>query len=210
MSIPNTSRSLTMTSLLPPAGLMRSCVARMRRALGLWGRFTLNSNRSGTQLHMAGGVCRIVQLPDGGRSLVEKHAHPHVKLASLEGGLRRQETELIEFHTVLVSMQTFASLGQLDPNLSLSEHADLCLTVRAAGKSVFLEPTAAITHLPPTRINRVDSKYFQFRWSEEWMERTVRRLQEKYQLSETDPEMDHLKRWVRQYRREYRWRFWHR
>ena len=163
-----------------------------------------------TQLHMAGGVCRIVQLPDGGRSLVEKHAHPHVKLASLEGELSRQETELIEFHTVLVSMQTFASLGRLDPNLSLSEHADLCLTVRAAGKSVFLEPTAAITHLPPTRINRVDSKYFQFRWSEEWMERTVRRLQEKYQLSETDPEMDHLKRWVRQYRREYRWRFWHR
>ena len=42
-----------------------------------------------TQLHMAGGICRIVQLPDGGRSLVEKHDHAHVKLTALEFELGR-------------------------------------------------------------------------------------------------------------------------
>ena len=154
-----------------------------------------------TQLHMAGGICRIVQLPDGSRSLIEKHDHAHVKLAALEFELGRRETELIEFHTALVSMQAFAKLGRLDPNLSLSEHADLCLQVRAAGKSVFLEPRAGVTYLPPTLPNRSDSKYFQFRWNAKWVERTIARLKEKYQLSEADPEMVALRSWVNHYRR---------
>jgi hypothetical protein len=118
----------------------------------------------------------------------------------LEVELSRRETELIEFHTLLVSMQAFDKLGPLDPNLSLSEHADLCLQVRAAGKSVFLEPTAAVTYLPPMLGNRSDSKYFQFRWSEEWAERSIARLQEKYQLSEADPEMVGLRGWVNHHR----------
>jgi GT2 family glycosyltransferase len=162
-----------------------------------------------TQLHMAGGICRIVQLPDGRCSLVEKHHYAHVKLPSLDLELSRQETELIEFHTALVSVQALAKLGPLDPNLSLSEHADLCLQVRAAGKSVFLEPTAAVTYLPPTLAKPSDRKYFQFRWSAEWVERTIARLREKYQLSEADPEMVKLRAWVNRHRRQMpRVRWW--
>jgi GT2 family glycosyltransferase len=169
---------------------------------GAWvvGPLYFESEPECTRLHMAGGICHIVQLPDGSHSLVEKHYHAHVKLASLEVELSRRETELIEFHTLLVSMQAFDKLGPLDPNLSLSEHADLCLQVRAAGKSVFLEPTAAVTYLPPTLGNRSDSKYFQFRWSEEWAERSIARLQKKYQLSEADPEMVGLREWAKHHR----------
>jgi GT2 family glycosyltransferase len=156
-----------------------------------------------TQLHMAGGVCRIVQLPDGSRSLVEKHDHAHVKLASLGVELSRGETELIEFHTALVSMKAFAKLGRLDPNLIIAEHADLCLLVRAAGKSVFLEPAARVTYVPPVRADRLDRKYFQFRWSNEWMERSVARLQEKYQLLGTDSEMVVRREWIDGHRRRY-------
>jgi hypothetical protein len=156
-----------------------------------------------TRLHMAGGVCRVVQLPDGSRSLVERHDHAHVKLAALGVELSRRETELIEFHTALVSMQTFAKLGRLDPNLIMAEHTDLCLQVRAAGKSVFLEPAARVTWVPPTRADRLDTKYFQFRWSNEWTERTVARLREKYQLSATDPEMVGYRDWINDHRRRY-------
>jgi hypothetical protein len=114
--------------LVAPAWL--DALVRCADETGAWlvGPLYFESEPECTQLHMAGGICRIVQLPDGGRSLVEKHTHAHVKLGSLDGGLNRQETELIEFHTVLVSMQAFAQLGRLDPDLGLSEHADLCLS----------------------------------------------------------------------------------
>ena len=177
---------------------------------GAWvvGPLYFESQPECSRLHMAGGTCRVVQLPDGSRSLVEKHYHAHVELASLEVELSRRETELVEFHTVLVSMQAFAKLGRLDPTLSLSEHADLCLQVRAAGKSVFLEPTAAVTYLPPTQANRSDCKYFEFRWSADWAERTIARLKEKYQLSEADPEMVGLTAWVNYHRGRMPSRWW--
>jgi GT2 family glycosyltransferase len=153
-----------------------------------------------TQLHMAGGTCRIVELPDGGRSFIERHDDAHVKLSSVESKLTRHETELVEFHTMLVSMQAFAKLGPLDQNLSMSEHSDLCLQIRSAGRSVFIEPAAAVTYLTPTENNRLDKKYFDFRWSEESTERNIARLKEKYRLSERDPEMEALKRWVANHR----------
>jgi GT2 family glycosyltransferase len=153
-----------------------------------------------TQLHMIGGTCRVVERADGSRSLVERHDYAHVKLASLDIKLKRQETELVEFHTMLIAMEAFAKLGPLDPHLSMSEHADLCLAVRAAGKSVFLEPAAAITYLVPMRANRFDRDYFHFRWSEQGTERTIARLQEKHRLSKADPEMADLRKWVRGHR----------
>jgi GT2 family glycosyltransferase len=153
-----------------------------------------------TQVHMAGGTCRIVELPAGGRSFFERHDEEHVKLLSVQSKLGRHETELVEFHTMLVSMQAFAKLGPLDPNLSLSEHSDFCLQVRAAGKSIFIEPAAAVTYLTPTENNRLDKKYFDFRWSEKSTERTIARLKQKYRLSERDPEMDRLRTWVANHR----------
>jgi GT2 family glycosyltransferase len=151
-------------------------------------------------LHMSGGTCRIVELPDGRRSFVERHDHAHVKASSVRAPLVRHETELIEFHTVLVSMQAFAALGPLDPALTISEHADLCLQVRATGKSVFIEPTAAISYLVPVCASHLDYDYFHFRWNAQSIERSIARLIEKYRLAEDDPEMSALRDWVNKQR----------
>jgi hypothetical protein len=67
--------------------------------------------------------------------------------------------------------------------------------------SVFIEPEAVVTYVPPWRLDIGDLEYFQLRWSEAWLEASIRRLTKKYNLSETDPEMDALRYWVRSHRR---------
>lgn len=162
-----------------------------------------------TQLHMAGGTCRIVERADGTRAMIERHEHSHVKLDKLPAKPVRRATELLEFHTMLVRMQAFAELGPLDPNLILAEHADFCLSVRAAGHSIYLEPEAAVTYLPPRRANRFDRDYFHFRWSEKKSESTISRLQDKYRLSGPDSGVEALRRFVRNHRtRVPMSRFW--
>lgn len=183
-------------ALVAPGWL--KALVRCADETGAWvvGPLYFENEPERAHLHMAGGTCRIVELADGGRSLVERHDHAHVKASSVDAPLVRRETELVEFHTALVSMQAFAELGPLDPNLNVSEHADLCLQVRAAGKAVFLEPAAAVTYLVPVCGSPLDYGYFHFRWSEESTERNIARLIEKYQLSEDDPEMSALREWV--------------
>ena len=112
------------------------------------------------------------------------------------------ETELIEFHTVLVSMQAFRELGPLDEGLLCNaEHGDLCLTVRNAGHSVYLEPAAQITYAPPKRLEPDDEAFFLLRWSEAWAAATHRRIDEKWNLTRGNRETKRARRWVADHRR---------
>ncbi|MFN2383169.1 MAG: glycosyltransferase family 2 protein, partial [Gemmatimonadota bacterium] len=91
-------------------------------------------------IHMAGGVLHIRQ-EGGERTLFEKDYHPGVRLADLPAPLERREVEMVEFHCLLVRMETFARLGALDEALqNVREHEDLCLAVRQAGGTIWLEP----------------------------------------------------------------------
>ena len=156
----------------------------------------------GERIHMSGGTCRITEFGDRGRSYVERHHNPHIDLARAAFDRRRYETELIEFHVVLVRMTVFERIGRLDPELTcMFEHGDLCLQVRQAGGSVFIEPEAIVTYVPPQRLQQADREYYQLRWSEAWMEATIGRLIEKYGLSKADLEIDKARGWVRHHRR---------
>jgi GT2 family glycosyltransferase len=156
----------------------------------------------GHRIHMFGGECRIETLPDGRRDYVERHAFAHQLLSDVTEQLARRETELIEFHSVLVAMEAFRQLGPLDERLMCNaEHGDLCLQVRRAGHRVFLEPRSRITYAPPRRLSGADLKYFRLRWSEAWSQANCRALIEKWGLSPQAPGIGRAGKWVAGHRR---------
>jgi glycosyltransferase involved in cell wall biosynthesis len=187
-------------SLVAPGWL--DALLRCADETGAWvvGPLYIERALEGERIHMSGGICRIAELPDGGRSYFERHHNQFVPHAQATG-LDRQETELVEFHAVLARMAAFEKIGPLDPELTcMFEHGDFCLSVRRAGGSVFFEPAASVTYVLPQQLEAADRKYFLLRWNEGWLEGTIRRLTEKYGLSKTDPEMDIARAFVRSQR----------
>ncbi len=154
------------------------------------------------RIHMFGGECRIDQAPDGGLDYVERHHFAHQRLTDVRETFERRETELIEFHTVLVAMEAFRRLGPLDDGLLCNaEHGDLCLSVRAAGQRVFVEPRSRITYAPPKRLYGADLDFFRLRWSEAWGEASDRRLREKWNLAPDAPGSEQAMQWIAGHRR---------
>jgi GT2 family glycosyltransferase len=154
------------------------------------------------RLHMAGGLCRVQEDELGRRYYLERHHHAHRVYREIGGQLERHETELIEFHTVLVAMAAFERLGPLDERLlGHCEHGDLCLSVRQAGQRVFLEPRSRITYIPPQRLEKADREFFFLRWSEAWATASMRRMVEKWNLCPDHPEVKASLEWIREHRR---------
>ena len=140
-----------------------------------------------TKIHMAGGTAHI-EVRDGKRYLSERHHVPGRWLKDCQGELKRTQTELVEFHCLLARTERLQSLGPLDTELlSDFEHLDLCLAVREAGGTVWIEPEAVVNWITPPPLAWSDLPYFMLRWSEAWNLASLRHFREKWWLSEDDP-----------------------
>ena len=85
---------------------------------------------------------------------------------------------------MLVRTDVLDRIGPLDEELrSLHEHIDLGLSVRKAGGSVFIEPKALTSYVPPPPGEWWDLPYFMLRWSEEWNSASVRHINHKWGYS---------------------------
>lgn len=134
-------------------------------------------------VHMAGGTVHIKE-QEGKRILYEEQYHLNTPLAEVRAPLRRQTCGHLEFHCMLVRTDVFERLGPLDEELlSVHEHIDFCLAVRNAGGSVYLEPKAVTTYVPPPPCKWWDLPFFMLRWSEEWNLATARHFNEKWGVS---------------------------
>lgn len=141
-------------------------------------------------IHMAGAELKIVE-NGAGRKLRERHRFSNVPLMQVREQLVRQRTDLIEFHCMLVRMDVFDRLGRLDEGLmSVLDHVDFCLAVANAGGSIFIEPAAVAAHLAPPPFALYDLPYFFLRFSDAWLESSVRRFAQKHQLALTDDEFN--------------------
>ncbi len=135
-------------------------------------------------VHMAGGESGIAE-EDGKRAYYEHHHYVDKPLADALTQLHRQETDIVEFHCMLVRHDAFQQIGPLDEALlSAPEHADFCLTVREAGGSIYLEPRAVVTQLAPPPVAWSDLPFFALRWNPEWNHRSTMRFHEKWNLSD--------------------------
>lgn len=142
----------------------------------------------GTQVHLAGGEARIyieIAKELAERKVREKHYFKNLPLAEIPIRLKRQECELAEFHALLVRTDIFDTIGQLDEKLlGNREHLDFCLTVIDAGKTIYCEPDAVVTYVPPKNLTLADLSYFQLRWSDAWELSSLEYFRKKWDLTE--------------------------
>ena len=136
-------------------------------------------------IHCAGGESHIVTDVKGRRHLREKMYKQGHRVEDMLPQLKRMETELAEFHCVLVRTEIFDRIGNLDPQmLCTKEHLDFCMTVREAGGTVYFEPDCVVTYVPGPPLELSDMHFYMLRWSDEWMRNSLQRLREKWELSE--------------------------
>jgi GT2 family glycosyltransferase len=137
-------------------------------------------------VHVAGADLSIVE-DDGTRRLAEKGRHVNRPVAEVRPVLRREPIDLVEFHCMLVRTDAFGRIGLLDEKLlSFLDHIDFCLAVRQAGGVLYFEPEAVVTHLAPPPFAWMDLPCFLLRWSNAWLQPSVRHFAIKHRVSEAD------------------------
>ncbi|WP_421655576.1 glycosyltransferase family 2 protein [Leptothermofonsia sp. ETS-13] len=138
-----------------------------------------------TEVHFAGGESHVWVDSTGRRRLREKMYQQGQKVAELRPRLQRQETELAEFHCVLVRREVFDRLGFLDEQLfNTKEHLDFCMSVRQMGGTVYFEPDCVVTYVPGPPLELSDLHYYMLRWSDAWTLGSLHRLRDKWNLAE--------------------------
>jgi GT2 family glycosyltransferase len=151
-------------------------------------------------IHMAGGDAFLEDNAEG-RWLYEVHRYVGEPLAHVRHRLRREPTQVVEFHVMLVQSDALRRLGPLDEGLMCTrEHLDLCLRVLRAGGAIYLEPRAVITNLQPPPVAWSDLPFYLLRWSDEWTHTTYQRLAETWGVD--DGRNVDLRRRIHTYRRQ--------
>jgi GT2 family glycosyltransferase len=161
-----------------------SALLRCADETGAWAVAPVYFERTATarRLHMAGARVAIVE-QNGVRDYECTHFHLDRPVDELLPSLRRAETDLFEFHCVLLRRSALDLLGPLDEQLlGALEGEDLSLLIRAAGGTIYLEPEAQVTYALSDTIDRADAAYVRLRWSDDWNRRSVGHFREKWNL----------------------------
>jgi GT2 family glycosyltransferase len=143
----------------------------------LWGR------RDRWEIHYAGGSCRIVSDVES-RRFDEHNTYMHRPVHDLSE-LTRSRTEYVEPHCLLARVDALRQIGPFDEGLvAAREHSHLSLQVSALGGEIWLEPSVVVRYPWPKRNTLADYRFYLPRWSDEWAERSFRRFNETWQLTD--------------------------
>ncbi|HUZ71439.1 MAG TPA: glycosyltransferase [Stellaceae bacterium] len=125
---------------------------------------------------------------DGKRRWRERHLFCGQPFNAVRGELHRRPIDLVEFHCLLMRTEAFERLGMFDAALlSYFDHNDLCLQVRDAGGSIYVEPRSIVTYVPPPPFAASDVPFFLLRWSDRWISSSVAHFARKNKIDATDP-----------------------
>lgn len=153
-------------------------------------------------VHMAGGAAHFRE-EGGARRYVEQHFHIKRPLSEVRPGLMRRPVEMVEFHAVLLRADALRRLGPLDEGLlSQFDHADLSLTMRAAGGKLYFEPDSMVTYRAPRLLSPGEFRFYLLRWSDAWNEASLSRFRTKHNLAADDEGTRIAADWCRSHRRD--------
>lgn len=139
------------------------------------------------KVHMAGGTYKSKQHGNQ-RWMIMRRPCFRTPLSKVRTEFKRQPTQAIEFHCVLVRTKVFDELGLLDEQvMSMGQEDDLCWTVSKAGELIYFEPASVITYVPPQTLAWSEMPFFYSRWSLAWYETSIKRLRDKWNLAEDAP-----------------------
>jgi hypothetical protein len=136
-------------------------------------------------IHMAGGTLHFKER-EGRRIAYDEHRLGDVDLKAVAESLQRQRCDFVEFHCMLVRTDALDQLGPLDEQLlSVHEHIDIGWAARQAGGSVYLEPSAIASYVPPPPFEWSDLPYFMLRWSDDWTKASIEHFSRKWGVATT-------------------------
>jgi len=136
------------------------------------------------EIHCAGGESRIIVDAKGRRRMREKMYKQGHTTTKMRSQMQRSQTELCEYHCMLVRMDIFAELGYLDEEmLNTKEHIDFCMQVMDAGHQVYFEPDSLVTYVPAVPLQWSDLHYYMLRWSNDWETKSLERMRQKWDLA---------------------------
>ena len=151
-------------------------------------------------VHIMGGVCRIVDRGPGKRYITVKQGKQDIPVAQAEVPDAPFQSEAVEYHTLLVRTEHFRKHGPLDENiLTFCEEVDLALGVQATGGTTWIEPRSVITYEFPQAFAWSDIPWFFLRWSDRWLIQSISHLESKWG-ADRSPAFDALVRgngWMR-------------
>lgn len=157
-----------------------------------------------TEIHSAGGETSIVTEPDGRRRISHTQHFEHCQLDDPAVDLRRKPTQRVETHAVFARLDTWRSLGPLDPQVGHMTNVDeLSLRLSEVGARVWFEPESRVVYLysPEIRLARADIQLMSHAWSERWIARDLEAIHTKWELSPDDTAVGQVKGWFRDHRR---------
>jgi GT2 family glycosyltransferase len=160
------------------------------------GPVTCIGEPEGQIVHSAGGLGHIDDR-NGIHRLVHENHFEHARLDAIRPLLQRGGTELVEFHCVLIRTDVLARIGPLDEAiLNDPHHLDFCMTVRAAGGRIFLEPASVVTQIAPPPVPWSDLAFFLQRWNGPATRRSLHHFTRKWQIPSDDPAIQRLAEWL--------------
>jgi len=135
-------------------------------------------------IHMAGGAAHIED-EQGRRILYDEHLLADAPLRTQRSEIKRAQHDYVEFHCMLVRTDVLKQLGPMDEQLlSVNEHMDFCFEVRKAGGSVYMEPEALTSYVPPPHAcDWRDLPFFMLRWSDAWNQASASHFNQKHGFS---------------------------
>jgi GT2 family glycosyltransferase len=140
------------------------------------------------RIHFAGGGCHVRVEEHGGRRgrhMVDTIHRQGERRSRVRDQLKREETEVAEFHCLMARTDIFERIGPFDEGLlSVRENLDFCLLVAQAGGRIYLEPASVITYLSTEPFAWSDMSYYAVRWSDAWTLASLHRLRDKWSLTE--------------------------
>lgn len=135
-------------------------------------------------IHSTGGEAGFFE-KDGVRGLYERTDNSMCKLDEIRPLLSRRQTEIAEFHCVMIRRDVFEVVGKFDEGLkNTREHTDFCLRIREAGGSIYLEPDSVVSYVTPPPLTLTDIGLYLFRWSEIWNEASLAHMSRKWRLND--------------------------
>ena len=160
------------------------------------GPVTCIGEPEGEIIHSAGGVAHVAEWGTR-RQFVHQNHHEYSRLEDLRPLLSRRETEMVEFHCMLIRTDVLARIGALDEQiLNDPHHVDFCMTVREAGGTIYLEPAAVVTQLAPPPVPWSDLPFFLQRWNGPATRRSLEHFRRKWRLPEDDPSIAAFSQWL--------------
>src|SRR5438128_685762 len=155
-------------------------------------------------IHFAGGDSHIDIVEREGRverHLVETILRQGQRVADVRHELRRVQTEVAEFHCMLVRTSVFDRVGPFDEAmLTVLENVDFCMAVVRAGGLIYLEPASIVTYAAYAPLALSDIPFYLLRWNNRWTFATLHHLRDKWELTD-DPDLRKYAKLIPEWRR---------